>query len=100
MKVHADEIQTIVVIDPKVVDAAVAAILHPAIPILTDPTAEAAVLAQTADPALQEASLESSGKIDPTTANPKLREMTADLMIVAAMTAAAKETVKNAEDAV
>ena len=93
MTVHADEIQTIVVIDLKVV----AAILHLAIPILTDPTTEAAVLAQRADPALQEASLESSGKIDPTTANPKPPEMTADLMTVVTMTAAAEGTAKNEE---
>lgn len=95
MTVRADEIQTIVVIDLKEADAAVAAIPHLAIPIRTEPTAEAAVLAQTADPTLQEVSLESSGKIDPTTVNPKPTEMTGDLMTVATMTAAAEGTAKN-----
>jgi hypothetical protein len=93
-----DEIQTVVAIVLKEGDAAVAAIRRLAILILTEQTAavgaqeevEEAVLAQTEDPALQAASLESNGKTGPTTANRKLPAMTAVQTIVVAKTVEAK----------
>tara|TARA_B110000459_G_C16378084_1_gene388519 strand:- start:274 stop:573 length:300 start_codon:yes stop_codon:yes gene_type:complete len=97
MTVREDAVQTVVAIALKEADAAVVVTLHPAIRILTDQTAvvavreemEEAVQAQTEDPALQAASLESSGKNDPTTASRKL------LAMMAVQTIAAVQTVED-----
>jgi len=95
MTVLEDAVQTVVAIALKEADAAVVVTLHHAIRILTDQTAvvavreemEEAVQAQTEDPALQAASLESSGKIDPTTASRKRLAMMAVQTIAAVQTA-------------
>ena len=97
MTVLEDEVQTVVAIALKEAGAAVVVTLHPAIRILIDQTAVVAVRegmeedvqAQTEDPALQAASLESSGKTDPTTASRKL------LAMMAVQTIAAVQTVED-----
>lgn len=98
MTVREDAVQTVVAIALKEADAAVVVTPHPAIRILTDQTAmaavreemEEAVQAQTEDPVLQAASLESSGKTDPTTASRKLLVMMAVQTIAAVQIVEAK----------